>query len=79
MPMSRSKPATTGQKQQKQRQKEQPAPVPRIIWVLLALVVLFLLFFAGLTIGYVVLGNGPLAEVFQLETWVHMFELVFAP
>ncbi|MBO9598996.1 MAG: DNA-directed RNA polymerase subunit beta [Cohnella sp.] len=32
----------------------------------------------GLAIGYVVLGDRPLSEVFDAGTWKHMFDLVFA-
>ncbi|QDH23704.1 DNA-directed RNA polymerase subunit beta [Saccharibacillus brassicae] len=45
---------------------------------------LFLLFFivclaGGLVFGYVYVGKQPLEEAFQPETWVHVFDLVFAP
>jgi hypothetical protein len=33
---------------------------------------------AGLMIGYVVLGKQPASEVFQIKTWKHLFDLVFA-
>lgn len=32
----------------------------------------------GLAIGYVVLGDKPLSDVFDLRTWKHMYDLVFA-
>jgi len=32
----------------------------------------------GLAIGYVVLGDQPLSDVFEVETWKHMYDLVFA-
>jgi hypothetical protein len=32
----------------------------------------------GLTIGYVVVGGQPAAEVFQVQTWKHLVDLVFA-
>lgn len=32
----------------------------------------------GLTVGYVVLGHQPASEVFQVQTWKHLFDLVFA-
>jgi hypothetical protein len=34
---------------------------------------------AGLMIGYIYIGGQQASEVFQLETWKHMFDLVFAP
>lgn len=33
---------------------------------------------AGLAIGYVVLGDKPLSDVFEINTWKHMYDLVFA-
>lgn len=45
------------------------------------LLVPFLLFFSlvvGLIIGYAVLGNGPVSEVFDLNTYKHMYDLIFA-
>ncbi|TFE29092.1 DNA-directed RNA polymerase subunit beta [Cohnella luojiensis] len=32
----------------------------------------------GLAIGYVVLGDKPLSDVFDSNTWKHMYDLVFA-
>lgn len=32
----------------------------------------------GLTVGYVMLGHQPAGEVFQVQTWKHLFDLVFA-
>ncbi len=45
---------------------------------------LFLLFFAfclfgGLVFGYVYMGKQELAEAFRPETWLHVFDLIFAP
>lgn len=45
---------------------------------------LFLLFFVlcvagGLVFGYVYMGKQELAEAFKPETWMHVFDLVFAP
>lgn len=46
--------------------------------------ILFLLFFAlclagGLVFGYVYIGKQELEEAFKPETWMHVFDLVFAP
>jgi hypothetical protein len=46
-----------------------------------AMLVPFLLFFsliAGLMIGYGVFGNKPVSEVFDLGTYKHMYDLLFA-
>ncbi|MFC0212931.1 DNA-directed RNA polymerase subunit beta [Paenibacillus chartarius] len=32
----------------------------------------------GLTAGYVVLGGGSASDVFEFQTWQHLFDLVFA-
>jgi hypothetical protein len=32
---------------------------------------------AGLTIGYSTIGGGDPADVFKLETWKHLYDLVF--
>jgi hypothetical protein len=54
----------------------------RIIWtsvkVLIIPVACIAALIIGLAIGYVVLGDKPLAEVFDSSTWKHMFDLVFA-
>lgn len=45
------------------------------------LLVPFLLFFSlmiGLVIGYSVLGKLPASEVFQIGTYKHMYDLIFA-
>lgn len=45
---------------------------------------LFLLFFmvclaGGLVFGYVYIGKQELTAAFRPETWLHVFDLVFAP
>ncbi|AWB46261.1 DNA-directed RNA polymerase subunit beta [Paenibacillus sp. CAA11] len=44
-------------------------------------VVLFLLLagYAGMAIGYVVLGKQPWSDIFLWSTWRHVFDLIFAP
>ncbi|NOU95063.1 DNA-directed RNA polymerase subunit beta [Paenibacillus sp. LMG 31456] len=32
----------------------------------------------GLVIGYVYLGKRPLEDVYEIETWRHLYDLVFA-
>ncbi|MCQ4088133.1 DNA-directed RNA polymerase subunit beta [Saccharibacillus sp. JS10] len=46
--------------------------------------ILFLLFFVlclagGLVFGYVYMGKQGIEEAFKPETWMHVFDLVFAP
>ncbi|TDF93527.1 DNA-directed RNA polymerase subunit beta [Paenibacillus piri] len=33
---------------------------------------------AGLVIGYVYIGKRPMEEVYDIETWRHIYDLVFA-
>lgn len=33
---------------------------------------------AGLWIGYVKVGGQPASEMFQIRTWKHLYDLVFA-
>ncbi|GAA4720915.1 DNA-directed RNA polymerase subunit beta [Brevibacillus fulvus] len=45
------------------------------------LIIPFLLFFSlliGLIIGYGVLGDQPVSEVFNLNTYKHMYDLIFS-
>lgn len=32
----------------------------------------------GMAAGYTVLGDRPLSEVWEIETWKHMFDLIFS-
>ncbi len=34
--------------------------------------------FIGLTIGYATIGGGEASAVFKIETWKHLYDLVFA-
>lgn len=47
----------------------------KIIWFPLACIAALI---AGLMIGYVVLGGQPSSEVFHVQTWKHLFDLVFS-
>lgn len=46
-------------------------------YILLAVAAIVVVF-AGLVVGYVVMGNRPLGEVFDFGTWKHLIDLVFA-
>jgi hypothetical protein len=56
--------------------------IARIIWMSIKILVIPVLCIAalivGLAVGYVVLGNKPLSDVFDSGTWKHMYDLVFA-
>lgn len=34
--------------------------------------------FVGLTIGYATIGGGDASAVFHIETWKHLYDLVFS-
>lgn len=52
-------------------------------WIVLrfACVFLFLIlaFFGGAVAGFVVLGKQDISHVWDLNTWKHVYDLVFAP
>jgi hypothetical protein len=70
--------------------KKTPAPNPkpapkrkrRRIFVILQWVIIPLICIAalgiGLLIGYVYIGKRPMGEVYEIETWRHLYDLVFA-
>ncbi|REE91476.1 DNA-directed RNA polymerase subunit beta [Paenibacillus taihuensis] len=66
--------------QSKTHKKRHPA-LRALLWTLRALVVPVLCVAAilgGMYVGYAILGKRPGDEVFQIETWKHMYDLVFA-
>ncbi|WP_326717757.1 DNA-directed RNA polymerase subunit beta [Vagococcus jeotgali] len=48
----------------------------QLFLVILVVLVLLALFFAGLFVGYVYFGKGSSNEVFNQETWQHIIEFV---
>ncbi|MFC5403605.1 DNA-directed RNA polymerase subunit beta [Cohnella soli] len=56
--------------------------IGRIVWVSVKILIIPVLCVAalivGLAIGYGVLGDRPMSEVFDSSTWKHMYDLVFA-
>ena len=62
---------------------KQPVQVKASGWRFLRLLIIPLLLVialaGGMVTGYVVLGKQELAEVLDLNTWKHIFDLVFAP
>lgn len=68
----------------KQPQKKEPDkarsrvnPLSLLTKVLVVPGLLFLSLLVGLIIGYAVLGDRPVSEVFDLRTYKHMFDLIF--
>jgi hypothetical protein len=46
----------------------------RALYIFVPIVALY----AGLIVGYVLMGDRPLVEIFQLHTWTHLLDLIFA-
>ncbi|OXS55940.1 hypothetical protein B1A99_22220 [Cohnella sp. CIP 111063] len=56
--------------------------IARVVWMSVKLLIIPVLCVAalivGLAIGFSVLGDKPMSEVFDMKTWKHMYDLVFA-
>lgn len=56
--------------------------IAQIVWMSIKILIIPVLCVAalivGLAIGFSVLGDRPVSEVFDLNTWKHMYDLVFA-
>ncbi|XID91125.1 DNA-directed RNA polymerase subunit beta [Paenibacillaceae bacterium WGS1546] len=56
--------------------------IARIVWMSIKILIIPVLCVAalivGLAIGFSVLGDRPVSEVFDIHTWKHMYDLVFA-
>jgi hypothetical protein len=68
-----------------EEKKVKPKPVKkrgRTIWLIAQWVGIPVLtvaaLAAGLVIGYVYIGKLPMEDVYELETWRHIYDLVFA-
>ncbi|MBO0427704.1 DNA-directed RNA polymerase subunit beta [Vagococcus fluvialis] len=48
----------------------------RVSLVILAIIMLILLFFIGVRIGYVTLGKGHPSDTFKAETWQHILDFI---
>lgn len=49
----------------------------RILRMFLVPVLCVIAVFGGMIIGYVTIGKQELSDVFQWETWRHLYDLVF--
>jgi hypothetical protein len=56
--------------------------IARVIWMSFKIFIIPIFCIAalivGLVVGYVILGDKPLSEVFDTSTWKHLYDLVFA-
>lgn len=50
--------------------------LPIYVRVLLVILLLAVAVIAGAMIGYSILGDGPAGDVFQKETWTHIFDIM---
>jgi len=60
------------------RRKKKRNPWLRMLRLLVVPMLLFWAVVAGLYVGYSVLGHQPKGEVFEVQTWKHMFDLMFS-
>lgn len=82
-PSESGNPQAPGKKapKKKSRKPTRPTWVTVILTIFKILFIPLLLFTAvivGLWVGYVKLGKQPSEEIFRLETWKHLYDLVFA-
>ncbi|MGG6312626.1 DNA-directed RNA polymerase subunit beta [Paenibacillus macerans] len=50
-----------------------------ILRIVIILLILFLALAGGTVVGYVVFGHREMSDIWDLATWRHVFDLVFAP
>lgn len=60
------------------KRKKKRNPWLRMLRLLVVPILLFWAVVAGLYVGYSVLGHQPQGEVFELQTWKHMYDLMFS-
>jgi hypothetical protein len=70
-----SSPAASGKKRKSKPRRK--AWVTILRWTVVP-ILLFWSIMAGLYVGYTVLGKHSSGEVFQVETWKHVYDLIFS-
>jgi len=64
------------------RKRSVARTIGRIVWttvkVFIIPVLCVMALILGMAVGYHLLGSRPVSEVFELDTWKHMYDLVFA-
>ena len=58
--------------------KRKRKPAWQALRILIFIAVWVIVIYAGLSVGYVIVGKHPLSDVFQWATWQHVFDLIFA-
>lgn len=66
------------EKQDTERRRNDRAWVAIVAKILLVPFLLFFSLVVGLMIGYGVIGKMPISEVFDVNTYKHMYDLIFA-
>lgn len=67
--------AKTNKKTTNDTPKKKPKAKKGITTLIILSVIAF--FIAGTVIGYAIVGDGNAADVFRLETWAHLYNLIF--
>lgn len=67
---TRQESAVPGRKKRRER-------VPLLARMMLIPFLLFVALLAGAITGYSIIGSGSAVDVFDLNTWKHMYDLVF--
>lgn len=68
------------EKREKRRKLSKTRKGRTIPWyakLITVFVLLFVSLLGGLAVGYSVVGNGPVLEAFDIETYKHIYDLVF--
>ncbi|WP_010278961.1 DNA-directed RNA polymerase subunit beta [Paenibacillus senegalensis] len=76
--ISEAKTEDATKKRKKKSKKKKRKPIWRVLRFFLVPFLCLAALFGGLVIGYVYLGEQPLSDVWNIDTWKHVFDLVFA-
>lgn len=68
----------TRQEKTSPERKKRRDRAPLLARMMLVPFLLFVALLAGAITGYSILGKGSAADVFDLKTWKHMYDLVFS-
>jgi hypothetical protein len=56
--------------------------IGRVIWTIVKVMIIPVLcvmaLILGMVVGYAILGGRPVSEVFEWNTWKHMYDLVYS-
>lgn len=61
----------------RRKAKKEEKSFPWVYKALMVVIMLFVSLFIGLFVGYSVVGNGESPEAFSLDTYKHLYDLVF--